>query len=158
MYLYRISAHNKLGKNRKPRKIIFLLNNHVLRIGILLPRNLFDASTTLILCLQNVDFAGSVRLRDDLFDDLDSSFSSYAGNAERTGQSSRQRYSCFSLSNIKQWIVWIVVTQFCQFLFLFNVAVFVSMVLYPQWFQFDASVESYKWLSAFATIIDKPFI
>ncbi len=31
MYLYRISAHNKLGKNRKPRKIIFLLSNHVLK-------------------------------------------------------------------------------------------------------------------------------
>ena len=31
VYLCRVSAHNKQGKNRKPRKIIFLLNNYVLK-------------------------------------------------------------------------------------------------------------------------------
>ena len=41
------------------------------------------------------------------------------------------------LSNIKQWIVWIVVTLFCPFLYLFNVTLLLSMLLFLWWFQFD---------------------
>ena len=37
----------------------------------------------------------------------------------------------------QKWKVWIVVTLFCPFLYLFNVTLLLSMLLFLWWFQFD---------------------